>query len=128
MPHYDEAMPHYDEASLTAYIKKYHNGKQTAILAPENIVNRIHLYYNNHFSNSGYFVITHFQVEDVVSEERQNLLITKEHERAHRGISEVENQMKRAYFFPKMRNKIKIAINSCTICNTHKYERKPYNM
>lgn len=122
------SMTNYDENTITQFIKKYHNGKQTAILAPENLINLIQNSYKNHFNNTGYFVITHFQVEDVTSEERQNFLITKEHERAHRGINEVENQLKRAYFFPRMHKKISAAINTCTICNAHKYERKPYNI
>lgn len=67
-------------------------------------------------------------VEDVISETRQDTIIRKEHERAYRGISEVENQIKRSYFFPKMVPKIRNLINSCNICSQHKYDRRPYNI
>ena len=67
-------------------------------------------------------------VEDVSDVERQDFLISSEHERAHRGISEVESKLRRAYFFPSMQKQIKQFINNCKICKFHKYERKPYNI
>jgi len=76
----------------------------------------------------GHFVMCFFLVEDVIETNRQNLLISTEHNRAHRGITEVEAKLKRSYFFPKMQQRIKQFTNSCEVCNTHKYERKPYNI
>lgn len=72
-------------------------------------------------------IMTHSQVKDVASIEEQNQLVSKEHERAHRGINEVESQMKRSFFFPKL-NHIKSAVNTCIVFNEHKCERKPYNI
>lgn len=118
----------FDEETVTSILKHYHNKKQTAILAPESLINTIQTVYRNHFYQSGHFVFTQLQVEDVTNENRQHLLISKEHERAHRGIHEVEAQLKRSYFFPKMLTKIKTFINTCKPCNVHKYERKPYNI
>lgn len=120
--------PTFSKNDVTDFFKKYHNGKQTAIIAPENIIQIIQDVYKENFNNKGHFVLTQLIVEDVCNHDRQNVIISKEHERAHRGINEVEAQIKRAYFFPKMRNLIKMHINSCHICNTHKYERKPYNI
>lgn len=119
---------YYDENIITTILKKYHNGKQMAILAPEPLINLIQNSYKNHFSNSGYFVITHFQVEDIRLDDKQDEIIRKEHERAHCGITEVENQLRRSFFFPKMVPKIRNLINSCNICSEHKYDRKPYNI
>lgn len=114
---------------ITDTLKEYHNGKQTAIQAPENLLQMIQDVYREHFSNSNsHFVMTQNIVEDITAEERQDQIIKKEHERAHRGIQEVENQIKRSFFFPKMNSKIRKFINSCTICAHHKYERKPYNI
>lgn len=114
---------------ITDALKEYHNGRQTAIQAPENIIQSIQDVYREHFSDSNsHFVMTQNTVEDITQEQRQDQIIKNEHERAHRGIQEVENQIKRSFFFPKMVNKIRKFINSCIICAQHKYERKPYNI
>ena len=118
----------FNEELITDMLKRYHNNKQSAIMAPENLIGTIQEVYKQHFEKSGHFVITQHRVEDVANENRQNLIITKEHERAHRGITENENQLKRSYFFPGMHAKIKTIVNTCTICNMHKYDRRPYNI
>lgn len=118
----------YDQDIIKDILIKYHNNKQTAIMAPEEVIPIIQEVYKLHFSEKGHFVITQLQVEDVTSEERQDVIISKEHNRAHRGVTEVENQIKRCYFFPKMISKIKIVNQTCKMCNLHKYERKPYNI
>lgn len=119
----------FDKQSLTENIKQFHNGKQTAILAPENLLQLIQEVYRDHFSDSdSHFVITQNMVEDVTLEDRQDALIKKEHDRAHRGIQEIERQLKRSFYFPNMVKKIKNYNNSCSTCSQHKYERKPYNI
>lgn len=110
------------------YLKRFHNGKQSAILAPEILYGIIQETCRENFSQNGHFVLVTKIVEDVTSEDRQNSIIVKEHERAHRGMKEVESQIRRSYFFPNMIKKIKIFINACNICNMHKYDRKPYNI
>lgn len=118
----------FSKDEITNFIKKFHDNKQTAILAPESLTQLIQESFRENFSEKGHFVFTPFMVEDVANEERQNLLISQEHERAHRGITEVENQLKRSYFFPKLHGKIKSYINTCTTCYKHKYDRRPYNI
>ena len=118
----------FDTDSITDVLKKYHNNKQTAIMAPEQIIQIIQNVYKTHFNENGHFVLTQNEVENVTIESRQDAIIAKEHERAHRGITEVDNQIKRSYFFPKMLQKIKTITKTCKICNMHKYERKPYNI
>uniref|UniRef100_A0AAG5DT40 RNA-directed DNA polymerase n=1 Tax=Anopheles atroparvus TaxID=41427 RepID=A0AAG5DT40_ANOAO len=120
--------PYHDELTIMDSFKRYHNGKQTAIMAPENLIQLIQSVYRQHFNQRGHFVLTQLQVEDVTNQERQDRIVSKEHERAHRGITEVEHQLRRSYFFPKMTNKIKAITHLCKVCNTHKYERKPYNI
>lgn len=120
--------PTYDKIDMKHFLKTFHNGKQTALLAPESLINTIQEVFKENFGKKGHFVFTSKMVDDVQNEDRQNLIITKEHDRAHRGISEVEAQLKRSYFFPNMSKLIRNHINSCKICNRHKYERKPYNI
>jgi hypothetical protein len=116
----------YSEQNIVKWLKTYHDGKQTAILAPEDLIQPIQEVFRKHFLSKGHFIFVTKQVEDVVSEERQNSLIIKEHDRAHRGINEVDNQLKRAYFFPNMTKKIRDYINTCKTCNMHKYDRKTF--
>lgn len=113
---------------ITEIIKTYHNGKQSAILAPESLYEKIQLSFRQNFSQNGHLVFVTRMVEDVTNIDRQSAIITKEHERAHRGVKEVENQIKRSYFFPNLPSKVKNHINTCNICNIHKYDRKPYNI
>lgn len=88
--------------SITDNLKAFTNGKQTAILAPENMLQLIQDVYREHFSNfQNHFVLKQNLVEDVGVEIRQDSTIKKEHECARRGISEVENQIKRSYVFSK---------------------------
>lgn len=122
------SQPNYDHADIVQVLKTFHNGKQSAILAPENLLQKIQESFKEHFNQKGHFVFTSCIVEDVQNEQRQNLLIINEHDRAHRGITEIEAQLKRSYFFPKMYKLIRNYVNSCKICNSHKYERKPYNI
>lgn len=120
--------PKFTKDDITNFLKIYHNGKQTALLAPETLVQIIQEAFKENFGQKGHFVFASGMVEDVQNEDRQNLIIQKEHDRAHRGANEVEAQIKRAYFFPNIQKKIREFINTCTICNQHKYERKPYNI
>lgn len=119
----------YDADKIASTLKEYGSENQTAILAPENLLQLIQEVHREHFSKTkSHFVITQNFVEDVTAIERQDLIVRTEHERAHRGISEMEKHIKRAYFFPKMTNKIRQVVNTCSICAKHKYERKPYNI
>lgn len=130
-PHFKRTtivQPSYTENEITNFLKTYHNGKQSAIMAPENLLQSIQESFKNNFSQNGHFVITQNRVEDVANIDKQNLLVSKEHDRAHRGIAEVEAQLKRCYFFPSMTKSIGNYINACDQCNAHKYERKPYNI
>lgn len=118
----------YNTDNISEYLATFHNGKQTAIFADENIILILQEVFSSYNFTKGHFVVTTTMVEDVTEIDKQNFLITKEHDRAHRGISEVENQLRRSYYFPCMLKMIRSYINSCEICNCNKYERKPYNI
>lgn len=64
-------------------------------------------------------------LEDVNNKERQTQIIRNYHEGKtnHRGITEVETQIKRRYYWPSMRNHIQENINICETCQTSKYDR-----
>lgn len=113
---------------VTHLLKTFHNGKQTALMAPENLIQTIQDSFKENFSQKGHFVFTSAMVEDVQNENRQDQIIINEHNRAHRGITEIEAKIRRSYFFPNIYAKIRKYVNSCEICNTHKYERKPFNI
>lgn len=118
----------YTKENITHLLKTFHNGRQTALMAPENLIQTVQESFKENFNQKGHFVFTNNMVEDVQNEERQNQIIINEHNRAHRGITEVEAKIKRSYFFPNIYSKIRTFINSCEICNTHKYERRPFNI
>uniref|UniRef100_A0AB38Z1R9 RNA-directed DNA polymerase n=1 Tax=Pitica errantivirus TaxID=3078414 RepID=A0AB38Z1R9_9VIRU len=118
----------YNKEQITQFLKQFHNNRQTALMAPENLIQTIQESYKEHFGQKGHFVFTDRMVEDVQDENRQDQIILREHDRAHRGITEVEAQIRRSYFFPNMCTKIRKYINACETCNCHKYERKPYNI
>lgn len=63
-----------------------------------------------------------------INVERQNMIISKAHNRAHIGIIEIEAQLKRSYFFHSINKLISKLVNTCDQCNAHKYERRPYNI
>ena len=118
----------YDADMIFNYLREYHDGKQTAIMAPTELIPLIQEVHKEHFSQAGHFVLVTSMVEDVTTAERQDALIVEQHNKAHRGINENEEQIKRSYFFPGINKKIKRFVNGCKICNIHKYERKPYNI
>lgn len=130
-PHFKRtiiAQPYYNKPDITKFLKEYHNGRQTAILAPEDIIQMIQECFKEHFNNKTHFVLTSKMVEDVTNQDRQNSIVINEHDRAHRGTNEVEAQIRRSFFFPNMAKLIKAYSDSCPHCNKHKYERKPYNI
>lgn len=65
---------------------------------------------------------------DLRTPEEQNETIEETHERAHRGIEENYRVITKKFFFPQMRNRIRLYINLCRICLENKYERNPYKI
>ena len=90
--------PEYTENDIQELLRRYHNGKQTAILVPQSLFQSFQNVYKHHFDIKGHFVITATMIEDVTNEQRQDIIVQKEHDRAHRGIREVEQQLIRSYF------------------------------
>ena len=87
----------FSTAEILAFLEEYHNGKQSAIHAKETLFQTIQNACRTcSFDTPSHFVITPTIVEDVTIDEKQNALIKQEHERAHRGIQEIGNQLKRA--------------------------------
>lgn len=76
----------FDKESINEALTRYHNGKQTAIHAPEHIFSIIQEVYKQFVSNSrSHFVITQNLVEDITTEERQDQIVKQEHERANQN-------------------------------------------
>lgn len=82
------------------------------------------------FKNSTFKLIKCTKVlKDVFSEKEQTDLIKYYHEIAtvHRGINELESELRRQYFWPTLRIASRNYVNRCEICQTTKYERNPIN-
>lgn len=70
-------------------------------------------------------------VEDITDREMLLQLIEKMHSKNnHRGINEVYEELRKSYFYPKLKKEIQKYINSCEICKVAKYDRSPikYNL
>lgn len=82
------------------------------------------------FKNSAFNLIKCTKVlKDVFSPKEQKDLIKHYHEIAtvHRGINELELELRRQYFWPTLRIDSRNYVNRCEICQTTKYERNPIN-
>lgn len=80
--------------------------------------------YPFHFSN--YKIrFTQLQLEDVISDNEQESLILRTHNRAHRNARENKIQIIEKYYFPSMNQKINRIIKNCTVCKENKYDRHP---
>lgn len=66
-------------------------------------------------------------INTVRNKEEQLMLMKHQHEGKtnHRGIVETYEQLKRNYFWSKMKTDITNYINNCTTCQTAKYSRRP---
>lgn len=104
--------------------------KVNCIHCPQTLIPILQSVYREYFCRNGALkiVVSQRLLQDVKTPEEENELIASTHNRAHRGIQENLEVMKRKYFFPKMKVKIKNFIDLCTACKTAKYDRKPYKI
>lgn len=80
------------------------------------------------FKNSAFnLVFCKENLQDVTHTDEQYRLAKAYHEGKsnHRGIQEVEKQLKRNYFWPNMLKTVTEIVNNCSSCQTNKYERHP---
>lgn len=116
-------------ASLINILKEYATNKcTTGIYCSERILCNLQTIYKNYFSRAKSFKIfwTQQLLEDVTDELEQDLIIQRQHNANHRGITETKTHISRKYFFPNMKSKITKFINICRLCQAAKYERRPY--
>lgn len=64
-------------------------------------------------------------VTDLKNEEEHENEIIKEHNRAHRSITENKTQLLTKFYYPQMHSKIKRITSVCKICKENKYDRHP---
>lgn len=111
--------------------KKYiEYARINCIYCPENLIFKIQEIYEKYFSRNKNLKIVIAQnfVKDVQTPEEEESLIEHTHNRAHRGVKENLESLKRDYFFPNMKKKIRRFIDLCTECKSAKYDRKPYKL
>lgn len=80
------------------------------------------------FNYSVKIFISNVYSRDITNTEEQKDLVLEYHERTHNGITETFKQLKKKYFWPKMKETITEIINSCETCLQSKYERQPYQL
>ena len=116
----------FNSEEIESYLRKFHDGKQSAIYAPESLLQLIQDACRTYSTDVlSHLVIAPNLVEDVVLDDDKYEIVQQAHNRAHRGIQEIEQQLKRSYYFPKMVQHIREYVNSCKICAQHKFERRP---
>ena len=71
------------------------------------------------------FRFTNKFVTDVFNPNDQIEILTNEHNRAHRSVSENTKQVLQDYFFPDIRKKLKVITANCKTCRKAKYQRHP---
>ena len=88
----------YSPSDIESFIRKFHDGKKSAIHVPEKLFNTIQNA-NRKYSveTLSHFVIAQNIVKNVATDEDQYALIKREHDRAHKGAQEIEYQLKRSY-------------------------------
>lgn len=115
----------YDSDNLIQVLKRYLNPSViNCIKTSEHIMGKIQEIYPLHFSN--YKVrFTQLQVEDVTSEQEQENIMLRTHNRVHRNARENKIQIMERYYFPSMNKKITRIIKNCGVCRENKYDRHP---
>lgn len=116
---------------LLRIFKEFMDPKRVnCIYCPEELIKSIQVVYKNYFSRVKTFkvVISQKMLIDLKTQEEQNEVIEKIHNRAHRGIEENVKVMNKNYYFPRLKHKIRKYILHCAICNSAKYERHPYKL
>lgn len=105
-----------------------HPSRVNCILCPEEWINTLQVVYRNHFARAKSFkvILTQSILQDVISEEEQDDIIERVHERAHRGATENDGVIKKEFYFPKIKQRVQKYINLCETCLESKYERSPY--
>ncbi|KAI5752219.1 hypothetical protein M8J77_014983 [Diaphorina citri] len=84
-----------------------------------------------HFTSSAinFLKCTKF-LKDIENEETKDRIIKSIHEGKtnHRGIDEVTKEIKEIYYWPNIQKYVQDFVNSCEICLTTKYERRPFKL
>lgn len=121
----------FDKSLILNIFRNNMDFKRTnCIMCPENLINTVQMVYSSYFSRNKTLKIKMSQtiLKDLRTEEEQNELLEKIHNTAHRGIWENQKEISRQFYFPCIKQKLKLFIKLCHICNTMKYERKPYKI
>ena len=64
-------------------------------------------------------------LEDVENPNKQKELILQYHGNNHNGITETVEHLLTKYYWPHIREQVRILINDCKLCQRNKYERRP---
>ena len=82
----------------------------------------------NTFKNSAFkLLLCNTVLEDVKTPELRDQIVKLAHESKtnHRGIVEIESEIKRKYYWPNIRSSVTKVIYNCELCQVMKYDRNP---
>lgn len=123
--------PSFSKADILKIFKDHLDYKKiNCIACPEPLIPTLQSVYRDYFCRNQALkvVISQKILQDVKTPEEENELIEKIHDRAHRGIQENLEVLKRKFFFPRMKSKVSKFIHLCSTCKAAKYDRKPYKI
>lgn len=118
----------YNEHDIVEIFKQKLNPKgQNCIKVPIEIAQLVQETFKKHFSFNNIFKVffSDTLLEDIRMDNEQDEIVQETHNFGHRGVKENRSQILQKYFFPNLERKIKIFINSCSICKKAKYNRRP---
>lgn len=124
----DVTMSSISDSNLLNFLNTHFDpSKLNGLYTSEFLMGKIQEVYNKNFGRQNLLKIRYTQklLEDINSSSDQMDIVSREHNRAHRGCEENKAQILKRYYFPKMSAQIKYLIQTCQTCNECKYDRKP---
>lgn len=119
----------FTKQNLIDILKQYFSPKKTiGIHCSDEILKLVEEIYTQFFSTRKSFKLVRCKIllDDIENEDLQDHIIKQQHDNHnHRGINEVNLEIKRNSYFPHLKEKITKYINNCEICQTQKYDRQP---
>lgn len=125
--------PNPDEIFFVSIFKDHvpYKGIVGVLIEDINIYSLFQNTYMKYFSKNKLLKINKCSLifEDIKDRQQLQEKILEQHNKTnHRGINDVYLELKRKFYFPKLKKEIQKVINNCHICNTAKYERCPLKL
>lgn len=125
--------PNPDENYFTDVLKNHFpcKGIVGVMIDDIKIYNSFQNAYLKHFSKNKLLKLNKcsLKLRDIKDRSELQEIILEQHQKTnHRGINDVYSEIKREFYYPKLKLEIQKVINNCHICNIAKYERHPLKL